>query len=330
MRFVPAWLCLGLATGCGFLAGELPSERPPLHDLEEPTALLAEPDDEAARKSLATGTFTGIYVKDGAESLEALEGGESVGVLVTQVIENSPGHAAGIQVDDLLLEVWVDAATEPAPLGWASHWRKLELESAPGSGWRVVYEREGREREATLTVTPRVAAPLREAGVRLREEERVGVVLRTPTEVEARAAGLPPGAGAVVVGLSRGSPWRSDGVQFQDLITKVDGQVVGQPNVVLDAIRAAPEASVLTLELRRGSEVLSLPTRLSSRDSDLTKFSIPILFSHEKERTRSDTSLLLGLLGYEETPAAWEFTLLWLIKLRGGDADRLEEAKELP
>ena len=35
---------------------------------------------------------------------------------------------------------------------------------------------------------------------------------------EARAAGLGPGGGAVVVGLSERSPWRAAGLRFGDLI----------------------------------------------------------------------------------------------------------------
>ena len=39
-------------------------------------------------------------------------------------------------------------------------------------------------------------------------------------------------------------------------------------------------------------------------------------------------TILLGLYKRTRTPAAWEVRLLWFIKIRGGDADRLEEVKE--
>ena len=54
----------------------------------------------------------------------------------------------------------------------------------------------------------RVAPAERDEGARFREEERVGFIVRSATEVEARSAGLAPGAGVVLVGLAAGSPWR--------------------------------------------------------------------------------------------------------------------------
>ena len=34
--------------------------------------------------------------------------------------------------------------------------------------------------------------------------------------------------------------------------------------------------------------------------------------------------MLLGLLSYESTPAAWRFGFLWFFDVEGGDSDRLE------
>src|SRR5204863_9943281 len=117
-----------------------------------------------------------------------------------------------------------------------------------GAGLAVVIDRGGVERKAEVGVVARVRAPERQDTTRLREESRVGVVLRSATEVEARAAGLGPGGGAVVVGLAAGSPWRAAGLRFGDLLTSIGGREVAHPQVVLDAIRAAPPASKVRVE----------------------------------------------------------------------------------
>ena len=39
--------------------------------MEEPLDLRAEPDDEAARAALPAGTFSGLYLRDARETLEA-------------------------------------------------------------------------------------------------------------------------------------------------------------------------------------------------------------------------------------------------------------------
>ena len=39
------------------------------------------------------------------------------------------------------------------------------------------------------------------------------------------------------------------------------------------------------------------------------------------------TSLLLGLVRVQKSPAAWHVRLLWVFELGAGDADRLEEVR---
>jgi predicted metalloprotease with PDZ domain len=312
----------GLAAACA--ARELAPRPPPLLGLEEPLELVQAPDDERERLRLPPGCFTGIRVGDARASLDAMLA-EPEGLEVVAVVENSPAHAAGVEVGDLLLEVERLRGGEGAlALRWPSEWRHVELEAEPGDELRLVLDRAGAERECTLTTVARVRAAERGPSERLREEARVGVVLRTATEVEARAAGLGPGAGAVVVGLTRESPWRKAGIAYGDLIRAVDGVDVAHPAVVLDRIRAAPQGGELELALVREGSPLAVRAPVSRRAQELTELSIPLVFRYEKERDRSSTSILLGFFGYERTPAAWRLRLLWLLRFAGGDADRLE------
>ena len=176
----------------------------------------------------------------------------------------------------------------------------------------------------TLRLVQRVQPAERQPVERFREEQRVGVVLRTATEVEARAAGLGPGGGAVVVGLSRQSPWRSAGLRFGDLVTSIDGRPVAHPQDVLAALRD-PDRDELRLGYVRDGRTTEVTALLSDRDRDVTEIHVPLLFSYSHERGTSETSLLLGLIAHESTAAAWRLRLLWLISFGGGDSDRLLE-----
>ncbi|MCC7013838.1 MAG: PDZ domain-containing protein [Planctomycetes bacterium] len=302
---------------------ELARQAPPLVRMEEPLELLTEPDDEAARAALAPGVFTGLTVGDARASLDAMLV-EPEGVVVLSIVENSPAQAAGLEVGDIVLEV---RGRESVALHWPSEWRRIELEAEAGAKLLLTIDRAGTESELELVPQARLRPATRERGERFREEQRVGVVLRTATEVEARAAALGPGAGAVVVGLTRESPWRSAGLVYGDLIRAVDGDEVAHPSTVLEAIRAQPEDGALELEVVRAGSLVSVHAPLSRRAQELTELSIPILFSYEKSRDRSATSLLLGLFRYESTPAAWRLRILWLFALSGGDADRLESVE---
>ncbi|MSR63449.1 MAG: PDZ domain-containing protein [Planctomycetes bacterium] len=306
---------------CAACAGsELTRKPPALAGMEEPLERMQPPDDEAARLALPQGSFTGLVAGDARASLDAMLG-EPQGVLVVSVVENSPADAAGIEAGDLVLEA---RTNETLVLYWPSEWRALELETKAGTTLRLVLDRAGAERECELTTIARVRAAERGASERIREEERVGVVLRTATEVEARAAGLGPGGGAVVVGLTRESPWREAGIVFGDLIRALDGVAVADPAMVVERIRSAPEDGTLELEIVRAGARLKLSARASARAHEWNEIWIPLLFHYEKERDQSSTSALLGLYRYVSTPAAWRLRLLWFLRFSGGDADRLE------
>ena len=93
--------------------------------------------------------------------------------------------------------------------------------------------------------------------------------------------------------------------------------------MLLEAIRRGSKS--LRLDVLRGGERLTIETKLSSRKSKVKDVSIPILFSYESDRGTTSTSVLLGLVKYEKTPAAWRWRLLWFISFTGGDADELKE-----
>lgn len=306
---------------CALFPSAPPRQSPPLHDMDEPLALTAEPDDEAQRAALSLGSFTGIVAGDARGSLEEMLS-EPSGVLVASVVENSPADAAGIHEGDLLLSARV--GNQEQVLKWPSEWRAIELSTPPGSTIEVHLDRAAVERSARIVSVARVHAPEREKAPKLREEQRVGVVLRAATEVEARAAGLGPGGGAVVIGLAQTSPWRQDGIVFGDLISSVDGIAVAHPEVVLEAIRAAPKDSRLALGIVRSGEARTIDVHLSQRESEIKDITIPLLYSYENDRGQKETSFLLGLLYCQSTAAAWRFRFLWIFSFSGGDADRLE------
>ncbi len=318
---------LGLvAAVAGCTSTDLPDESPPLADMDEPLALHEEPRDEEARVALALGGWTGLYVTDARRTLgEMDDDGAPHGVRVQRVVENSPGDAAGIEEGDLLLEA-VDGAGTRHELAWPSQWRELELAARPGATLRVLTDRAGVERVIEVVVAPRVRPAERTDAQRFREEQRVGLVVRTATEVEARGAGLGPGGGAVIVGLSAASPWREAGLRYGDLLVSVDGEAVAHPQVVLDRIRDADEEASLRVEFARDGQRQSVEAPVSERASELRRAAVPLVFSYERERGETELSVLGGLVRHRTTDAAWEWRLLWVLTLSGGDADRLVEA----
>jgi len=319
MRSLVLLSCLAACS----LSPDLP-ERPPLGDMEEPLDLRAEPADEAARSALPKGCFSGLVVEDARDTLAAKLDQPSA-LRIARIVENSPAAAAGLLVDDVLLEAQIAHGPQRTLLQ-PSEWRQIELENPPGTSVVLLVDRAGREARTELQLVARLAAAPRDPAAQFREDERVGVVLRTATEVEARAVGLGPGGGAVVIGLSRSSPWRSAGLRLGDLVVAVDGQPLAHPQQLVFAIRDR-ERDELQIEFVRDGARHTVAAPSSARDDDLNELSLPPLLSWSSERGASELSLLLGLVNWRSTAAAWRFRLLWIFAIGGGDSDRLLEVE---
>ena len=141
----------------------------------------------------------------------------------------------------------------------------------------------------------------------------------------ARNAGLGPGGGAIVVGMSQKSPWRRAGLRFGDLVVAIDGEELTHPQQLLTKIREAADDH-LNLAYVRDGERVEVEAGLTTRASTLREISIPPLFSYEADRGQREWSVLLGMVRYRSTAAAWRLRLLWIIALRSGDADELQES----
>ena len=302
----------------------LPVKPDPIARWEEPAEWMRTPEDEAQRLQLSAGTFSGVRVRTTRASLDEEP---QPGLEVVAVVENSPAAAAGLEVGDLLLRVSVDGASKE--LDAPSDWRAVELSAQAGTTLELSIERAAKPMRTNLVLVARLVPAEREEVARFREEERVGVILRSATEVEARAAGLAPGAGVVLVGLAATSPWRGmpDAPRFGDVIVAIDKQTMDDPARFLAVVRSAKPEGKVQVEYLRGSERKQVQLPLSKRATELKSWSIPFLAKWKRDTERTVFSAFLSLIRYEATPAAWSLTLLWLIDFNGGDADRLQEVE---
>lgn len=320
-----------LATTCCVVAAlsvscqsNLPVKPGPLARWDEPAEWMRTPEDEAQRLQLAAGCFSGVRVRTTRASLDEEP---QPGLEVVAVVENSPAAAAGLEVGDLLLRATVDGLSKE--LDAASDWRAVELQAKPGTSVELAVERAAKALRTNLVLVPRVVPAEREEAARFREEERVGVILRAATEVEARAAGLPPGAGVVLVGMAATSPWRGlpEAPRYGDVVVAVDGVTMDDPARFLSVVRSAKANSTVRIEYLQGNARKQAELPLSKRATELKSWSIPFLAKWKRDSERTEFSALLRLFHYEATAAAWSVTLLWLIDFSGGDADRLQEVE---
>lgn len=172
------------------------------------------------------------------------------GAVLDQVTSDSPGAMAGLKAGDIILQIGDVAVRNQTDL------RNSMLRYGPGETVKVVYQRDGQRREASVQLQkspeqPVAAAPenwrqrLQESpwgrrfGFGPQEEDvepegtpmpgavRLGVQLENPTEQNRAMFGLPRGSeGAVVISVEPDSPAAKAGIQPGDLIVKVGNKTV--------------------------------------------------------------------------------------------------------
>lgn len=309
--------------GCS--SSKLQTKADPLENMEVSRTLLAAPQDEEQRKELPVGVFTGVAVSDSQQTLEEqLKSPE--GVLVTEIVENSPGAAAGIQEGDIILKAAIDD-NSPIILQWASDWFRLEQTVQPDSTIHIYYDRAGRNFETILKPVKRISPPSRLTGNSFREEAKVGIIVRNTSEVEAVKAGLTRGEGCVVVGLSRTSPWRQAGVLFGDIIIEINGNIVKNPQELLITINDFKKGDDVKLVVFRENKKITINTSVSKRQKEAKEINIPFIYSYSNKGGIEKTSVLFYLFSERKSKVASEYKLFWLINYTVGDSNRLEEIK---
>jgi C-terminal processing protease CtpA/Prc len=312
------------SSGCGS-SSELPAKADPLEDMEISRTLLEKPQDEEQRLKLSLGVFTGVQVGDSRQTLEErLEAPE--GVMVTKIVENSPGAAAGIQVGDIILEAAIDENT-PNLLHWPSDWFKLEQTARPDSVIYVLCDRAGRDFKASIKPVKRISPPESLKIETFREEDKVGIIVRNASEVEADKAGLTRGEGCVVVGLAGTSPWRQAGVLFGDIIIEINGKIIKNPQELLITINELKKGNDVKIIVFRENKKVTINTWISGRQKETEEFNIPFIFSYGNKGDIEKTSVLFGLFSARKTRVAAEYRICWLIHYTSGDSTRLEEIK---
>jgi serine protease Do len=170
------------------------------------------------------------------------------GVLISDVVPDSPAGKAGLKPGDILLEFEGKKTEGPSDLQ-----RAVGLAS-PGQDSRVKVWRDGGER--TLEVKIGEAPDERE--VQQRGSSRgsaptvLGLDVRPITPEVAQQLNLRTSEGVIVARVDEGSPAAEAGIQRGDVIREINRQRVRSPADYQRITRDAKEGDRLTVLLQRG------------------------------------------------------------------------------
>jgi serine protease Do len=171
---------------------------------------------------------------------------DTKGVLISDVIADSPAAKAGIQSGDILLEFDGKKMESPADLQ-----RAVGL-TAPGASAKMKVLREKGEKLIEVKIAE--ASDEREAAARSgsRESSSLGMEIRPITPDIARQLGLRSTEGVVVARVDDESPAGAAGVQRGDVIREINRQKIKNIGDFEKATKDLKDGDRLTVLLQRG------------------------------------------------------------------------------
>jgi serine protease Do len=229
-----------------------------------------------AEKDTGKKGWLGVSVQDLDEDLkEALELKSTEGVLVNEVVEDSPAEEAGIKKKDVIIKYKGKKITDAGELTtWV-------LETKPGEEVRLEIVRGGKKKEPTVTI-----GTLPENYSLLNSEDwdftlgprsfqfggkrgYLGVGLDGLTEQLGSYFGVQDGGGALITEVEEGSPAEKAGLKAGDVIVKIDDQEVEDPGDVIEVVADKKEGDKVAVEVLRDKEKKSFTVEVAERESTL-------------------------------------------------------------
>ncbi|MFQ5828373.1 MAG: trypsin-like peptidase domain-containing protein [Candidatus Methylomirabilia bacterium] len=201
--------------------------------------------DLVARGKVARG-WLGVSVQPLTQDLAKSFGAkDDRGVLIADVVEDSPANKAGLQPGDIILEFDDKAIEGPGDL------QRVVGLTDPGSTVRAKIWRQRAEREVQVTMaeTPDEGRILRSAS---KGKGQLGLEVRPITPDLASRLGLSGRDGVVVARVEEGSPAAEAGIRRGDVIREVNRKRIKDVSDYQGVINALQPGDLVTVRLQRG------------------------------------------------------------------------------
>ncbi|MFQ5898693.1 MAG: trypsin-like peptidase domain-containing protein [Candidatus Methylomirabilia bacterium] len=202
--------------------------------------------DLLARGRVARG-WLGVSVQPLTADLARSFGAEvDGGVLIADVVEDSPANKAGLQPGDIILEFDGTRLKGPAEL------QRVVGLTNPGKTVRAKIWRDRAERQVEITIaeTPEEGRVLRSA---VKSKNLLGVEARAITPQLARRLGLNSLEGVFVGRVEDGSPAAAAGIKRGDVIREINRQRIQALPDFRRIVKTLNPGEMVTVRLQRGS-----------------------------------------------------------------------------
>jgi serine protease Do len=215
-------------------------------------------------KEGSKGVWLGVYIQDITTDIkEAMDLKSKRGVLIRDVVEDSPAEEAGIKQEDVIIEF------EGKKVKDSSNLTRLIRSSSPGGEVKLKILRDGKEKIITVTLGKR---PMNEffyeyefepfSGEAKRTKpytysfsffsgSRIGVKVQDLTEQLGNYFGVGDGEGALITEVEKNMPAERAGLKAGDVIVEVDGEEIDDTEDLMDIISDKEEGDKVKIKVIR-------------------------------------------------------------------------------
>jgi len=165
--------------------------------------------------------YIGIGIQDiNSDLAKAFELDEAEGVLITQIMPETPAEKAGLRTGDVIIKM------NGENIESASQFRNAIASTAPGTEIELTVIRDGKKKRVDLTLTELPSAEKTEPiAEKTSETIELGIKLEPANEEALAQYGYKKGL--VVIAVQQGSPAAEVGIMPNDLLFEVNRQPVG-------------------------------------------------------------------------------------------------------
>ena len=189
--------------------------------------------------------YLGVQIGDLDSGVGEFYGADNdKGAMVGQVMEGSPAEKAGIQTDDIVLEL-----QGVAVVGATELMNRIAMQK-PGTEVELTILRDGKRKTVAVTLDKRPDNAEPASGGDSKPEEELGLYVQTLTRELAQRLDYEGLSGLVVTEVEAGSPADEKGLQPGDLITEVNREPVRNLRQWNDALGKAAQKGKILLRVR--------------------------------------------------------------------------------
>lgn len=233
-------------------------------------------------KESSKKAWLGVQIQELTPSLrESFKLGDKTGLLITEVVDDSPADDANLREEDVIIEF------AGQPVERADAFTKLVRGSEPGKDVKVVVVRDGVRKEIMVTLagrkTPKSSSyawgdgPMQMFG----PHPQLGVQAH---ELDANLAAyfsVKENEGALVLRVFEDTPAEKAGLKAGDVITKIDDESIDDPDNLVRALSDYEDDDEITVTYIRHGKTATAKATLEESDSGFQFFHTP-----KKDRMR--------------------------------------------